>query len=126
MRAWIEKQRYLMDFTLSSLLRRKVKNLSLLLLYTLMVFMLASAMFFTDSIKKEASVVLRGSPEIIVQKVRAGRHELFPILQIDRLKAIRGVASVEGRLWEDLLRSRCWRQLHISRANGRQRIRHLA
>lgn len=99
MRAWIEKQRYLMDFTLSSLLRRKVKNLSLLLLYTLMVFMLASAMFFTDSIKKEASVVLRGSPEIIVQKVRAGRHELFPILQIDRLKAIRGVASVEGRLW---------------------------
>lgn len=99
MRAWIEKQRYLMDFTLSSLLRRKVKNLSLLLLYTLIVFILASAMFFTDSIKKEASLILHGSPEIIVQKVRAGRHELFPIRQIDRLKTIRGIASVEGRLW---------------------------
>ena len=99
MRAWIEKQQYLMDFTLSSLLRRKVKNVSLLLLYTLIVFILASVMFFTDSIKREASVILHGSPEIIVQKVRAGRHELFPIRQIEQLKTIRGVASVEGRLW---------------------------
>jgi ABC-type lipoprotein release transport system permease subunit len=99
MRAWIEKQQYLMDFTLSSLLRRKVKNVSLLLLYTLIVFILASVMFFTHSIKKEASVILHGSPEIIVQKVKAGRHELFPIRQIEQLKTIRGVASVEGRLW---------------------------
>lgn len=34
MKAWIEKQRYLIDFTLSSLLRRKVKNVSLLTLYS--------------------------------------------------------------------------------------------
>jgi ABC-type lipoprotein release transport system permease subunit len=99
MKAWIEKQRYLMDFTLSSLLRRKVKNVSLLTLYILIVFILASVMFFTHSIKREASVILHGSPEIIVQKVRAGRHELFPIRQIEQLKTIRGVASVEGRLW---------------------------
>ncbi len=99
MKAWIEKQRYLIDFTLSSLLRRKVKNLSLLTLYILIVFILASVMFFTHSIKREASVILHGSPEIVVQKVRAGRHELFPIRQIEQLKTIRGVASVEGRLW---------------------------
>lgn len=99
MRAWIEKQQYLIDFTLSSLIRRKVKNVSLLALYTLIVFILASVMFFTHSIKKEASVILHGSPEIIVQKVRAGRHELFPIRQIEQIKTIRGVASVEGRLW---------------------------
>jgi ABC-type lipoprotein release transport system permease subunit len=99
MKTWIEKQQYLIDFTLSSLLRRKVKNVSLLTLYILIVFILASVMFFTHSIKREASVILHGSPEIIVQKVRAGRHELFPIRQIEQLKAIRGVASVEGRLW---------------------------
>lgn len=99
MRTWIEKQQYLIDFTLSSLIRRKVKNVSLLALYTLIVFILASVMFFTHSIKKEASVILHGSPEIIVQKVRAGRHELFPIRQIEQIKTIRGVASVEGRLW---------------------------
>ena len=99
MRNWIEKQRYIIDFTLSSLLRRKVKNFGLLALYTLIVFILASTMFFTYSIKKEASLILKGTPEIIVQKIVAGRHDLFPVSYIDTLKSIRGVAAVESRLW---------------------------
>ena len=96
---WIEKQRYIIDFTISSLLRRKVKNFGLLALYTLIVFILASTMFFTYSIKKEASLILKGAPEIIVQKIVAGRHDLFPVSYIDTIKKIRGVAAVESRLW---------------------------
>jgi ABC-type lipoprotein release transport system permease subunit len=99
MRAWIEKQRYIIDFTISSLLRRKVKNFGLLALYTLIVFILASTMFFTYSIKKEASIILKGAPEIIVQKLVAGRHDLFPVKYIETIKKIRGVAHVESRLW---------------------------
>jgi len=99
MNAWIEKQRYIIDFTISSLLRRKVKNIGLLTLYTLIVFILASTMFFTYSIKKEAKFILQGSPEIVVQKIVAGRHDLFPVEYIDEIKAIRGVAEVEPRLW---------------------------
>jgi ABC-type lipoprotein release transport system permease subunit len=99
MRAWIEKQRYIIDFTISSLLRRKVKNFGLLALYTLIVFILASTMFFTYSIKKEASIILKGAPEIIVQKLVAGRHDLFPVSYIETIKKIRGVAHVESRLW---------------------------
>ena len=96
---WIEKQRYIIDFTISSLLRRKVKNFGLLTLYTLIVFILASTMFFTYSIKKEASLILKGAPEIIVQKIVAGRHDLFPVSYVDTIKKIRGVAAVETRLW---------------------------
>ena len=99
MRHWIEKQRYIIDFTISSLLRRKVKNFGLLALYTLIVFILASTMFFTYSIKKEASLILKGAPEIIVQKIVAGRHDLFPVSYVDTIKKIRGVAAVETRLW---------------------------
>ena len=99
MRKWIEKQRYIIDFTISSLLRRKVKNFGLLAIYTLIVFILASTMFFTYSIKKEASLILKGAPEIIVQKIVAGRHDLFPVSYIDTIKNIRGVAAVESRLW---------------------------
>jgi ABC-type lipoprotein release transport system permease subunit len=99
MRQWIEKQRYIIDFTISSLLRRKVKNFGLLVLYTLIVFILASTMFFTYSIKKEASLILKGAPEIVVQKIVAGRHDLFPVSYIDTIKKIRGVAAVESRLW---------------------------
>ncbi|ANE56687.1 ABC transporter permease [Methylomonas sp. DH-1] len=99
MNAWIEKQRYIIDFTISSLLRRKVKNLGLLALYTLIVFILASTMFFTYSIKREAKLILQGSPEIVVQKIVAGRHDLLPVAYVDEIKAIRGVAEVEPRLW---------------------------
>ncbi len=99
MRQWIEKQRYIIDFTISSLLRRKVKNFGLLVLYTLIVFILASTMFFTYSIKKEASLILKGAPEIVVQKIVAGRHDLLPVSYIDTIKKIRGVAAVESRLW---------------------------
>lgn len=99
MTPWIEKQRYIIDFTISSLLRRKVKNIGLLALYTLIVFILASTMFFTYSIKKEAKMILQGSPEIVVQNIVAGRHDLFPVDYIDQIKAIRGVANVEPRLW---------------------------
>ena len=86
MRNWIEKQRYIIDFTISSLLRRKVKNFGLLALYTLIVFILASTMFFTYSIKKEASLILKGAPEIVVQKIVAGRHDLFPVSYIETKK----------------------------------------
>lgn len=56
-------------------------------------------MFFTYAIKKEASLILKGAPEIVVQKIVAGRHDLFPVSYIETIKNIRGVASVENRLW---------------------------
>lgn len=99
MNAWLEKQRYIIDFTISSLLRRKVKNIGLLILYTLIVFIVSSVMFFTYAIKREAEFILQGSPEIVVQNLVAGRHDLLPITYLEKIKAIRGVADVESRVW---------------------------
>ncbi len=99
MREWIEKQKYIIDFTLSSLLRRKAKNIGLLALYTLIVFILASVMFFTHAIKKEASLILDQSPEMIVQKLVAGRQDLVPLRFVETVRGIRGVQAVRGRLW---------------------------
>ena len=95
----IERQRYFIDFTLSSLLRRKWKNISLVVVYALIVFMLASVLFFSGAVRKEAERVLEGSPEIIIQRTVAGRHELIPAAYADTVKSIRGVREVEGRLW---------------------------
>ena len=99
MRRWIERQRNILDFTLSSLLRRKRKNIALISVYTLVVFFLASIVFFTHSIRKEASIILKASPEMIIQRLVAGRHELIPMSYIDKIREIRGVGSVKGRLW---------------------------
>ena len=70
----IEKQRHIIDFMLSSLWRRKGKNLSLVVVYTFVIFLLASVMFFAHAIKKEAGLILRDAPEIIVQRLVAGRQ----------------------------------------------------
>ncbi len=56
MMGFIRRQKYLMDFTLASLLRRKGKNLGLLLVYSMIVFLLASVMLFTSSLRREAGV----------------------------------------------------------------------
>ena len=99
MRTWIEKQKYLIDFTISSLARRKVKNLGLLLIYTLIVFLLASVMLFTHALRREAALVLAHSPEVIVQRMVAGRHDLIPANYLDKIGNMRGVQKKEGRLW---------------------------
>jgi ABC-type lipoprotein release transport system permease subunit len=97
--AWIEKQRSLLDFALASLLRKWRKNLALFLVYAVIVFILASIFLFTSSIKREASALLQGSPEIVVQRLVAGRHDLIPESYLTAIRNIPGVSGVRGRLW---------------------------
>jgi ABC-type lipoprotein release transport system permease subunit len=99
MSSWIGKQRYILDFTLASMTRRKGRNLALLVVYAAVVFMLASVMFFACALKKEAALLLQGSPDIVVQRMVAGRQELIPTEYLTRLRSIRGVSSGTSRLW---------------------------
>ncbi len=99
MSPWLEKQRHLIDFTLASLARRKTRNLGLLVVYTLLVFVLASLTLFSNALRSEAKYVLAGSPEVILQRMVAGRHDLIPHGYLDRIGRIRGVQKKEGRLW---------------------------
>jgi len=95
----IDKQRNIIDFTLAALLRRKGKNAALLISYTLIVALLASVMFLTQALRREAGLVLQDAPEMVVQKLVAGRYDLIPLDYRDKIAAIRGVGSVTGRLW---------------------------
>jgi len=99
MKPWIERQRHLIDFTAQSLARRKGKSLGLLFVYTLLVFVLASVALYTHALRNEATRVLAGAPEIVLQRLIAGRHDLVPPGYIERIGRIRGVQKIEGRLW---------------------------
>lgn len=99
MTLWIARQRYLIDFTLAALARRKVRNIGLLLVFSLLVFAIASVMLFTSALRAEAARVLAGSPEVILQRLVAGRHDLIPPGYIARIGRVRGVQRIEGRLW---------------------------
>jgi ABC-type lipoprotein release transport system permease subunit len=99
MKNWIDQQRNIIDFALSSLLRKKGKIVALVFVYSLIVFLFGSVMFFTHSVKKEASLILKEAPEMILQRAQGGRHDPIPMAYMERVKKIEGVSSVRGRLW---------------------------
>jgi hypothetical protein len=92
----IERHLHILDFTLSSLLRRKGKNGALLLVYTLIVFILASVLFFTYALKREAALVLKDAPEIVVQHTLTGRYQTMPVAWGDRIGKINGSTFAVG------------------------------
>lgn len=95
----IEKQKNILDFTLAALWRRKGKNLTLLSVYAFVIFLVASVVFLTSSIKHEAARVLIEAPEMMVQRLVAGRHDYISVDYMNTIREIRGVQSVRSRLW---------------------------
>ncbi len=96
---FLRRQRYLLEYSLSSLARRPGKHLGLVLVYGLIVFLLASTLLLTQSLRQEAAQILAESPELIVQRLLAGRHDLIPASYLERLGTIRGISDGYGRLW---------------------------
>jgi ABC-type lipoprotein release transport system permease subunit len=96
---WLRRQRYLLDYSLASLARRPGKHLGLVLVYALIVFLLSSTLLLTQSLRQEASLLLAEAPELIVQRLVAGRHDLMPADALARIGQIRGVGAHYGRLW---------------------------
>lgn len=95
----LERHRNILDFAISSLLRRKGKNISLLALYTLVVALVASLIFFVQSLKSEAALLLQEAPDIVVQRLMAGRQDLISTRAVEQIAALRGVTSVTPRYW---------------------------
>jgi ABC-type lipoprotein release transport system permease subunit len=99
MRAPIQRYRNILDFALSSLLRRKGRNLALICVYTLVVFVIASLIFFVQALKREARELLVQAPDMVVQRMVAGRHDPTPVARAAAISAISGVEEVQPRLW---------------------------
>lgn len=97
--AWIERQRGLIDFSVANLGRRRGRNLGLFLAYTLLVFLLASVVLYGDALRREARLLLVDAPELVVQRLTAGRHDLMPQDWLEQVQGLRGVRKSEGRLW---------------------------
>jgi ABC-type lipoprotein release transport system permease subunit len=95
----LERQLNILDFTLSSLMRRRGKLLSLILIYGSVVFVLASIMFFTHALRRESQLLLADAPELVVQRMIAGRHDPIPLEYMKSIREIRGVTGVQPRFW---------------------------
>ncbi|OGW25965.1 MAG: ABC transporter permease [Nitrospirae bacterium GWC2_42_7] len=89
----------ILDYTLQSLLRRKFKNIGIIIVFTFVIFITGSVLLLSYSFKKEAMLMLKNSPELIIQKTMAGRHELIPVGISSEIMKIPGVSKVEPRYW---------------------------
>ena len=95
----MQRQLKLLEYTLSALLRRKWRNLSLLLVYSLLIAALGSVLLLTAALKQEATGSLRSAPELVVQQIAGGRHELIPVSYAETIRELPGVAAVQPRVW---------------------------
>ncbi|MDD3462598.1 MAG: FtsX-like permease family protein [Sulfurospirillaceae bacterium] len=90
---------FLMEYAINSLLRRGGKNIFILLIFTLLVFLLSSALFISESIKLELNSVVKQLPQITLQRFQAGRQVDVPTSRVDKLILIEGIQSVVPRVW---------------------------
>lgn len=89
----------ILEFALSSMLRRRMKNAGLVVVFGAVVFLLSSIVFLTDAFRMEAVAMLEGSPQLIVQRATAGRHALIPLDYGETIARLPGVGAVTPRYW---------------------------
>lgn len=95
----LEKQLNLLDYAISALRRRKGKNLGVLLVFAGVIFLFASFQFLTASLTATAESLLAEAPEIVVQKMSAGRQEAMPLDYLAKIAAIPGIRAGVPRIW---------------------------
>lgn len=98
MKAFV-RNRYLLDYAVASLARHRVKNLGLVAVHALVIFLVASVLLFGTALRRETAAMLGTGPDIVVQAMTMGRHDMIPRAGLDTLKGLRGVRRSEPRLW---------------------------
>ncbi len=95
----IEKQLNILDYALSSLWRRRLKSLSVLLVFAAVIFLLASFQMVTQALTAKAKQLLVHTPEITLQQMSAGRQEAIALTYSHQLAEIFGIRKVVPRIW---------------------------
>jgi len=89
----------ILDFALASLQRRPFKNWAIVAVYAFTVAVVASVLFLTQSIRREAAQLFIGAPELTVQRMVGGRHVPIEISAGETIAGFPSVIGVEPRFW---------------------------
>ncbi len=90
---------YLIEYAINAILRQKYKSFFITTILTLLIFLLTSIFFITNSIKYELNSTVDALPEIVVQKIKAGRHYDIDVETQDAILEITGVVDAVARVW---------------------------
>jgi len=95
----IQRHLKILEHALSCLRRRWGKSLAIILVYALTVVVLASVLFLTHALRTEANLLLTEAPDLVVQRLIAGRHDLIPANYASDIATFPGVKKVTPRAW---------------------------
>ena len=90
---------YLIEYAINAILRQRYKNIFIATTLTFLIFLLTSIFFITNSIKYELNATVDALPEIVVQKIKAGRHYDIETHATEEILAITGVVDAVARVW---------------------------
>jgi len=90
---------YLIEFAINALLRAKRKNIFIFIVLTLLTILLTSTFLITGSIRYELQNTLHSLPQIIVERIKAGRHYDIDSSIADDIVTIAGVQQATPRVW---------------------------
>jgi lipoprotein-releasing system permease protein len=89
----------ILEYAISSLWRRRYKNLAIIVVFALTISILGSILLLTQSLRFEATEILKDAPDVVVQRLTAGRQDLVPIKLAESIAEIPGVGKVTPRIW---------------------------
>lgn len=97
--ASLQRQVNLLDYALTSLYRRRLKNIGIFMIFGVVIFVFASFQLMTRGLTEAARELLQDAPDITVQQMSAGRQVALDASHVDELHSLFGVNRIVPRIW---------------------------
>lgn len=95
----LNRHRNILDYALGSLWRNRFKNTGVFLVFSLVIFIIASFRLVTSSLDNAAEQLLTAVPDITVQKMTAGRQDVLRYKDMAEIEELFGIKELKPRIW---------------------------
>ena len=93
------KNSVFLNFLFLLLLKHKSKHIAIFIISILIVFLISSVLFISNSLKKEVFSTLDNQSDFIIQKTNNGKIFDTPISWVEDFSSINGVKNVQQRVY---------------------------
>lgn len=87
------------NFLFLLLNKHKSKHIAIFIISILIIFLISSVLFISNSLKKEIFTTLDNQNDFVIQKINSGRIENIPILWLEDFREINGISTLEQRVY---------------------------
>ncbi len=93
------KNSVFINFLFLLLIKHKSKHIAIFIISILIVFLISSVLFISNSLKKEVFFTLENQSDFVIQKINSGKMLDIPTSWIDDFSSINGVTNTQARVY---------------------------